>query len=245
MRLRFPAPPGSALIAGAGLLSALLAAGRGDHAPAAGGGPARLVLLEPTVDLGALDPGVQRELSLPWRRAGVGPLRVLAVRTGCGCVVAQGQVGVLAACARGMLRLRLRAPRRRGPFVHHVRVLTDAAPPHAVVVCRVAGYVVTPLALCPDLVDLGRRTPAARVERVVELRSRTPLAADLTFAWAGVTGSVAVEPAARRDLPGALLRLSLCVPGAEGPFHGELAVCAGRRLLGVLRVRGTVQPRRP
>jgi hypothetical protein len=87
--------------------------------------PAGLLFESPGLDLGPIAPGEEREVEAAWRRTGAGPLRVLGVRTGCGCLSASGLDGTLAPGERGTLRLRIRARERIGPFSLEVRVHLD------------------------------------------------------------------------------------------------------------------------
>jgi hypothetical protein len=195
------------------------------------------------VDLGALRPGEERALDLPWRREGAGSLRLLGVRTDCGCSSAQAPPGPLAAGSRGALAVRVRAPGRPGPFSTRVRWYTDAPGPYDRHETLLRGWVDAPVVARPAALDLGRRSAGGSLERTIEVAwepgSRPPGLAACRVALAGVTGRARIDPPARGGEEGCLLRLSLRVPAAAGPFAGQAALHCGARCLVAVPLRGT------
>ena len=217
-----------------------------------------LVFAESVRTLGAVPPGAPLRVALPWRRTGTGSLRVLGLRSTCGCAVVDGPRGQLRAGASGVVTLRLHMRRRRGPFSVAVRLYTDALPPFDRVVTRVQGYVETPLALVPDSIDLGRRTPGALIERQVQVswtrmadlfalagvdQPRSPQSPEgsPSFQLAGIDGRCRVEPPAMGDLPGCRLVLALRAPAESGPFQGEVRLRLEGRVVATVPLCGTVE----
>ena len=196
-------------------------------------GPARLVLEPRSVDLGALAPATEREVEVAWRRAGAGALKVLAVESDCGCATVQGPRGILPAGARGRMRILVRGRRRPGPFEGVVRVYTDAPPPHDSLPLSLRGWSGAPVVAWPPVLDLGPRSPGARVERTLEVRwadAREGLRAVVS----GLAGQVAVEPTHVAGRAGCLLRVVLTLPETPGPAVGEVRLAAaGAELLRV------------
>jgi hypothetical protein len=207
-------------------------------------GPPAIDLASREVDAGRLAPGEERRLSLPWRRVGVGDLRVIAVESDCGCVLAAGPSGAQAAGAHGVIEVRLLAARRPGPFRHRVILYTNQPPPRDAVVCTLRGWSGSRLAFEPARIDLGPRSPDARVERAVEVRFDAPDEGghDLGARLAGLEGEVVVLPPALHGMPGRLLRVVLRTPAAPGPIDGRVLLERDGRVLATLPIRGRVVP---
>jgi hypothetical protein len=223
---------------------ALAACGRTAGGSAAPRGPARLVLVEPVMHLGRVPAGRARVVALPWRRLGVGSLRLLAVESDCGCAVVDAHPGPVPPGARGRLRVRFGPRDTPGPFAVGVRVYTDARPPDDLVRGRLVGWVRAPLALRPPRLDLGRRTPGREVERTIEVRWPEDAApAGLVPRLAGLPGRVALEPLPVHGRAGCLLRLVLRAPAEPGPFRGRVLLRRAGRVVATLPVRGVSVPR--
>jgi hypothetical protein len=230
---------GIALTAAAGLLA--LAWVRGSAGGAEVSGPRRIVLERPEVDLGVVSAREARVVEVPWRRVGPGEVRVFAVRTGCGCLEAEGLTGHVPSAARGTLRLSMAGRHDPGPFEAAVRVFTDASAPHDLLALRVRGYVGTSPVLRPAGLELGARSPGSRVTRRVELsvppgHPTEPLVADLE----GLGGEVRVEGPVLAGRAGVDLLVTVFVPRATGPFHGLLRVRVGDAPPVAARVGGLV-----
>jgi len=250
------------LVVLAAFRSGVLAWGVGQAA----GGPPGLVFDQPALDLGRIPASKSFEVSLPWHRTGAGSLRVLGVRSDCGCALARGPSGRLRAGAKGNVLVRLAARKQHGPFSLAVRLYSDGAPPADRVLARVRGYVETPLGLRPARLDLGRRTAGSSIERQVRvswvpstdlfalagvsrptcLAGSSPLSpgSSLRVTVAGIDGHGRVEPPATGDLPGCELSLSLRAPDQGGPFRGEARLLLADRVIATVPLSGTVEPRR-
>ena len=170
-----------------------------------------------------------RVVELPWRRTGEGPLRVLGVRTGCGCALVEDPPRLLPAGARGALRLKLHPRMRNGPFLVRLRVYTTAPPPADRVVVRVRGHVRGSFSFHPPALDLGARSPGARLQREIEVRWARPedvldptLAPDPdSDAEADAAGDGAAEVESPDRSPGALRFLRAELIGLEGRARVE------------------------
>lgn len=226
------------------LLAALLSACGGGR-PSGQARPPGLVF-EPVLHaLGAVSAEAPGVVVLPWRRTGVGALRVLGTRLDCGCAALEDLPRELAAGCRGTLRLRLQPRRQPGPFRVQVRVYTTAPPPHDRVLVEVRGHAGNALAFSPARLDLGRRRRGVLLRREVEVRwDVAPMSGgieQLSATLSGIQGSVRVAPPAGGVLPGCLLELEFVVPSAPGPFRALARLCAGERILGSVVVRGEVE----
>jgi len=213
----------------------------GVNAPA---GPPAIDLAPRDVDAGRLEPGRERHLALSWRRVGRGDLSVLAVETDCGCVLAAGPSGPQPEGAHGVIEVRLLPARRPGPFLHRVIVYTDQAPPRDVVLCTVRGWSGSRLALAPELIDLGPRSPRVEVQRQAEVRFDAPPESGrgLGARLVGLRGEVLVLPPARHGVPGRLLHIAVRTPPAVGPFRAQVLLERDGELLATLPIRGCVVP---
>ena len=234
MRRSFRGLPTLALLT-AVLLAAALATWRALPAPQArsvplasdpGGLPPGLVLERETLDLGCLEPSERREIPLAWRRVGPGDLRVLALRTGCGCAALLDLPTSLPAGAHGTLRAVLHAPSDLGPLDIPLRIVTDARAPHDVTTLRVRAFVGDRLVVRPAYLDLGRRSSGASVNTrlCVHLppQAEGPVEASLV-SW---PGGVRVVRAAMHAQHGPDLLLDTSCAGAPGPRVGLLRVRA-------------------
>jgi len=138
------------------------------------------VFASATLEAGDLAPDEMYGFLMPWRRVGQGALRVLAVESDCACAVARGPQGRVEEGAHGILKIRVRGPRRLGAFVQRVRVFTDQQPPRDVVTLRVEVHSRDRAAVLPHLIEVGRRSPGARIDREVEVRLDPDLTPTLT-----------------------------------------------------------------
>ncbi len=209
-------------------------------------GPAALVFEQDVVDVGRVSAGEESLLVLRWRRVGAGPLRVLAVESDCGCALASGPAGLQPAGAQGEVLVRLRGRTRPGPFRHRVTLYTDQPAPRDAVRVLLRGWIEAPASVSPPVLDLGPRSPGARLRREAELRlaSTSPagLAPEaLTARLVGLEGSVRVLPPVRLDLPGRLLRVALRTPDTAGRFDARVLVEHAGEVLVTLRIRGVVE----
>ena len=251
------------LVVLAAIRSGVLAWG-GGKAGAGPLGPPGLVFDQPALDLGRIPASKSLEVSLPWHRTGAGSLRVLGVRSDCGCALAKGPSGRLEAGAKGIVTVRLGARKQRGPFSLAVRLYSDGAPPADRVLVRVRGYVETPLALRPARLDLGRRTAGSSIERQVQVSwvpstdlfalaggsrptspgGSSPLSpgSPLRVSLVGIDGHGRVEPPATGDLPGCRLVLSLSAPLRSGSFRAEARLMLADRVIATVPLCGTVEP---
>ncbi len=185
----------------------------------------RGVAVPDTLDLGRLAADAQLDAEVPWERVGPGPVRVLDVRTDCGCAVVRPLPKILAEQACGRLPVRIRVGSRVGPFSVRVRIVSAGDPPADVATCRLRGYVDQPLRGHPAALALGRRSAGAALERRVELRWYADAAdPDVHTRLSGVDGSITVGPPASRSHPGALLTLQLHAPTQPGPLRAHLMV---------------------
>ncbi len=236
-------------LAGLGLITGLLLLG---GCGTASSKPPALVLVHPTVEAGDLAPDEVSAVRVPWRRVGRGPLRVLAVESDCACAVARGPEGRVEEGACGVLKILVHGPRRLGAFVQRVRVFTDQPPPRDVVTLRVGLHSRDRVAVLPHLLDVGRRSPGARVERDVEVRLDPALvpgfpggdpsggAEGLRVRLVGLQGAVRLLPPVRVDLPGRRARLTLRAPKKAGDFDGRILVLWRGEQVASAQVRGWV-----
>jgi hypothetical protein len=194
-----------------------------------------------TADLGSVPPRAERDVEVAWRREGPGDLRVLAVKTGCGCVRSDGLPPVLSAGASGRLRLRVGGRSTPGPFSVAVRAFTDAPPPDDVATLRVRGFVGDRPVVRPSLVDLGPRSPGVRVTRRLEISlppgwRGTACEASLD----GLAGEAKATEPMLADRAGPDLLVTADVPEEAGTFEGTLRVRFGAGEPIEVPVRGLV-----
>ena len=178
------------------------------------------------LDLGELSAGALRRVTVAWRRAGPGPLRVYGVAADCGCAAPDGLPPTLPEGAAGTLGIDVRAPARPGPFSTRVRVAAGRTR-HVV---RLTAYVGRPVAVRPERLDLGPRTGGRRVARTLEV-SAAPIAAtqELTLALEGLPGALYARPRARAGAGGWDVEVDLGVPRTPGPFTGAILLTVGTR----------------
>jgi hypothetical protein len=221
------------------LLLFLLLAGCAEPEPT---GPPAIALARDVLDVGEVSAGVERRLSVPWRRTGAGSLRVLAVETDCGCALAEGPRGPQPAGVGGKIVVRILPRARAGPFTHRLIVYTDQRPPRDRTVCRLRGWSRTPVEIAPAALDLGLRSPGVRLRRDVEVRLHPAFATPaLTPRLEGLEGSVRLLPPVRLDLPGRLLRVDVLTPQPDGRFAGRVLLEQRDRVVGSLPITGWVQ----
>lgn len=186
--------------------------------------PPRLHAEPLEVDLGSVQAGAEREVAFAWRRAGRGALALLGTRTGCGCATLRDLPTRFAPGASGAARLTLRIPAEPGPLEVPVRIVTDAAPPHDVLTLRVRAYVGTRAVVRPGWLDLGRRSPQARVPATLEVHLPPGVERGVTWDLLAWSGEVTVLPAARAARHGPDLRLESVLGREPGPVAGALRV---------------------
>jgi hypothetical protein len=186
--------------------------------------PACLIVEPPELDLGLVDPGGAVELSLTWRRAGAGTLRLLATRTGCGCAALRDLPMRFEAGSRGRAGLSLRIPSEPGPLEVPVRLVLDAPPPHDVLTLRVRAFVGTLAVVRPGWLDLGRRSPGSRVPATLEVHLPPGAAPDVTWDLIAWSGTVEALPASRAGRQGPDLRLESAFGPRPGPVAGALRI---------------------
>lgn len=192
--------------------------------PAPSAGSARVRLEPGEFDLGQVEPGGERKLAVAWRRQGRGALRVLGTRAGCGCAVLRDLPSVFAEGAAGRFTVALRIPSEPGPLEVPLRVVTDAVPPDDVLTLRLCAYVGTRAVVRPGWLDLGRRSPGARVPATLEVHLPPGAAPEVGcefVAWNGVVTAVRAARAGRR---GPDLRLESIIGSRAGPVTGALRV---------------------
>lgn len=202
------------------------------------------------LDLGRLEPGERRSAAVSWLRTGPGPLTVLAVRPGCGCVEADGLPRDLPAGQAGRLRVTVVGPSRPGPFTDRVKIVTDAVdlgPQHAsgIYELRIRGHVADDVVARPSELALGGQPVGTLLERRVEIvttkeAARRPISCTLE----GVAGDVRVRPPAILGRDGWCLALRLRIPRDPGPLRGVLNVDVGPRARLRIPVRGLAIPTR-
>lgn len=207
------------------------------------GGDAPLAFERDLVDLGVLSVGEGRSAPVRWRRRGTGPLKVRAVRTGCGCVVAGGLPDVVPEGAEGVLTVEVRGRTMPGPFTHVIHVVTDR-PPDDVLRLVVRGFVGDAVVVAPGTFSLGSVPPGAVVDRAVTVRPPPDAdAKDVAATFVGVEGDWQVTEPLERGAHGADVLLAFFAPIAPGPFSGEVEIRVGVR--GVWRIRVTGDVARP
>jgi hypothetical protein len=184
------------------------------------------LLLEPRdLDLGCLEPGSRREVALAWRREGLGPIKVLAIETGCGCLGLTGLPCVLPEGAAGTALLALRAGTDPGPVEASMCVVLGVPPPGDVLRVRLRAYVGRSVVVRPAWLDLGRRTPAGRASSrfAVHLPPGTE-AAEVAVHLVAWSGAVRCDPPLLVTQRGPDLVLESTFPSGAGLLTGALVV---------------------
>jgi hypothetical protein len=152
-----------------------------------------------------------------------------------------GIEGTIAEGEEGAARIVLGPPKRPGPIRVAVRVFSDGTPPHDLATLVLRGFVGRGVALRPESLDLGVLEPAAAVARRIEARLPPGREGDeVEASLAGLAGEVTVVAPAVRDGPGGDIVLALRAPQGEGSFEGSVAVRAGGREEGIVRILGRV-----
>jgi hypothetical protein len=195
------------------------------------GGPpspdADLAFETPELDLGRLEPGAEKDVSVGWRRTGSGPLRVRAVDTGCACVRGEGLPDALQEGATGALTIHFHGRSTLGPFVVFVRVVTDRGD-DAVRRLRLRGFVGESTILDPKGLHVGDVRPGSAIERALALRPPPdrpvpPVQAHLL----GLEGACDVGATADGTAYGVDVRVHAKAPEAVGSFVAEIDVRMG------------------
>ncbi len=151
--------------------------------------------------------------------------------------------GFVAPGATGSVVVRVRGPRRLGVTSHRVRVFTDQPPPGDIVTFTLRVRSEHDAEVVPHVLDVGRRSPGARMRRDAEIRLAPelgPQADDLTIRLTGIDGDVRVLPPVQGDHPGRLVRMELRAPSSAGDFGGRLLVLRDGALLASARISGWV-----
>jgi hypothetical protein len=180
----------------------------------------------PEVDLGCVELGSRHDVDVAWHRTGRGPLRVLATRTGCGCLGFTGLAGTLPEDASGTARLTLAVSLEPGPVETSACVVLDVAPPDDVLRLRVRAFVGRAVVVRPAWIDLGRLLAGSRVAQrlAIHLPPDADAAGAVTGTLAQWPGTVRTEPAVRFGQRGPDLVLDTVLPGAAGEVAGALVV---------------------
>lgn len=232
-----------------------LSAGRASRVPLTGAGdpagraaePPRLELEAHEIALGRLRPGEERRAQVGWRRRGAGVLRVLGVRSACGCALVDPLPRELPAGASGSLGLRLTARRAPGPQRHRIRIVTDAAPGLDVLDIWIGGHVESDVAITPTRVVLPPGQGGVEITSAVEVRwDRSSAGALVPLArLVGVAGRVDVLPPAAPGADACQIVFSVRRPEAPGRLRGWLELDLGARGPIAVPIEGVVHPRRP
>jgi hypothetical protein len=185
-----------------------------------------LTLALETLDLGCLEPLERHEIPVAWRRVGPGDLRVLALRTGCGCAALCDLPTTLPAGAHGTLRVVLHAPGDHGPLDIPLRVVTDARAPGDVSTLRVVAFVGDRIVVRPAYLDLGRRSAGAGVSTRLCVHLPPGAQGPVEASLSGWPGDVRVVRAAMHAQRGPDLLLDTACTAPPGPRAGLLRVRA-------------------
>lgn len=184
------------------------------------------LLLEPRdIDLGCLEPGARREVALAWRREGLGPVKVLAVESGCGCLGLTGLPCALPEGAAGTALLVLKAGADPGPIETTTRVVLNLPPPADVLRVRLRAYVGRNVVVRPAWLDLGLRTAASRAPSRFAVHLPPGVqASEVNVHLASWSGTVRCDPPVLLSQRGPDLFLDSAFPAEPGPLTGALVV---------------------
>jgi hypothetical protein len=204
------------------------------------GPPASALVLDPDdVDLGEVAPGEPRVVDVAWSWPGPGPLRVLSVETGCGCLVAEGLPATLPEGGAGVLSLRVAGRRHAGPYELGVSVRLEAEGVREQHV-RLHGFVGSKPAVDPDVLRLGAASPGAEVRRWISVRVPPSRAGgEVEARVEGLPGEARVEAPVAGTGAGADVYVLVVAPTRAGPFEARVSLRAGGEVV-VVPVRGEV-----
>ena len=212
--------------------------GAGAVAP---GSPGRLEFAATTVDFGEVFQGGEATREVPFRNSAAVPIRILEVRSTCGCAAAVPDADVIPPGGAGRIRVTFRPEDRRGVVHSLVMIRTDHAP-YPTVTLTVKGVARPVYVLEPAIVDLGEVPRGAEIVREFRIRDATGKPFEvtaLTTSRPDVTAeATAAGPAAEHRI-----RVTARMGGWSGPFLGTVTVRTDREggPLPTVMIQGTVR----
>ncbi len=209
--------------------------------PAASGGVPRIVVESEVIDLAgdAVDGGTRLDATARISNEGTAPLRILAVKTSCGCTVVRTPAPI-APGASDTLHVHVSAGYDSGPRASRIAVQTND-PQRPTVELSVRWLVGGSLQLDPGSLDLGRLRPGRKVSESVRA-SLAPKRADARLKVSGVPESLDVRWHADHDR-GTDRELLVESNGKQDPgvYHATLEISDETgKLLSTLRIKWEV-----
>ena len=173
-----------------------------------------LVVADPNVHLGVVEPQETSEVRIEVRNDGDAPLTLTNFRTTCGCTsVTNGESVVLAPFTRGAVHLKVSARETPGSVAHAVFFESDD-PEHPKAELKVFAEVQPRVASAPPQVHFGAVAPGREVARTVRVES--PRGEAFRILRIDHSGGVSVDSDATRLESAHALRIRWTPDGGDG-----------------------------
>ena len=211
--------------------------------------PAKLVLERRFVDLGRMEPGSEKDVSVGLRNEGGQRLVIKRVETGCKCVVASLDRQTIESGEAATLSLKVRTLKHKGPYDAHIAVSSNA--PGGAELLSLRFEVPRALAAEPEQICFGVVRPGQQLSRKLNVIANRDVASKVLYAIADDESLVGrlVQLEVSRFAP-AELDVAMTAPAKPGTYRYSLNIATALKDAPAIRVpvlvsvssAATVQP---